>query len=258
MTLTTISLNGTPIEDLGLDIASLEQWHTITDRQYAKVQLPLRRGSKVLTTSQTVSARTLAMRFIVNPTSFTDRATRLDALAAQFNGLVTVTTADAPSRAVYGLLQTMNVTPIGQSFVLPSVYADCSIVCDDPLWYDVDPVVTAITAGTQGSLVMGTGPVRKLVVTVNGAVVNPVVILRDQTATEVQRMTLTGSIAAGKWVEIDCDAYSITLRPDGTNLLQAGWLGVAETFFELRQPFTYTLECSGANLTVEHFRSYET
>jgi hypothetical protein len=69
-------------------------------------------------------------------------------------------------------------------------------------------------------------------------------------------MTLTfGSLTAGEWIEIDCDAYTITSFPGAGDFLST--LGVGETFFELRPPSTFTLECAAAALQVEHFRSYE-
>jgi hypothetical protein len=259
MTLTTLALNGTPIEDLGLEISTLEGWHTIPERSYAKVALPLRRGNRVLTTGHTAAARTFAFRLAVTPSSVTDRSTRLDALAAQFAGLVAVTTADAPSRACYGLLQVMTVVGTGgPSFVLPEVYTDCTVICDDPLYYDLTAMITSITAGTRGALPQGTGPVRRMVVAVEGPCTDPVVILRDQTGAEAQRMTFSGgAVASDRSISIDCDAYTVSLEPDGTNLLQAGWLGASDTFFELRAPFTYTLECAEADLTVTTYRSWE-
>lgn len=259
MTLLTLALNGTNVEDLGLKPATSSGWHTIPQRTYAKLVQPLRRGFRVLSVSQTVAARELALRFISYPSSFTDRQTRMDALAAQFAGTVSITTADAPDRECFGLLQTMPVSSAtGYPFVASyeAVYADCTIVCDDPLFYDTDPLVTAIPAATAVALSMGTGPIRKMVITVDGAVTNPVLILRDQSGVEAQRMTLTGVIGAGQWLTIDCDAYTIT-RSDGLNALQAGWLGTGETFFELRPPFTYTLESATAVLSVSHFRSWE-
>jgi hypothetical protein len=71
-------------------------------------------------------------------------------------------------------------------------------------------------------------------------------------------MTLTGTLAAGESIVIDCDAYTITLEPDGTDLLQAGWLGASETFFELRPPSSYTLGCPQAALAVTFYRAWET
>lgn len=258
MTIQTVALNGTNIEDLGLSFVGMTGWHSITQRSYGKVALPLRRGQRVLSTSHTVAAREFGFQWIITPTDgdWTDRQTKIDSLAAQFTGLVTVTLADAPTRGCYGLLDTLDVNSIGGAYILSGIKVDAKVVCDDPLFYDLTPVVTGITAGIRGAISMGTGPVRRMVVTVNGPVTNPVVILRDQTGTEAQRMTLTGTLGASTWLAIDCDAYTIT-KSDGTNLLQAGWLGVGEAFFELRQPYTYTLACDTADLSVSHYRSYE-
>ena len=254
--LTTIAIDGVPVEDAGLGLCGLGQWHDVTTRTYPTAQQPLRQGLRPVGSGSATEVRALDLRLLVSPTSVTDRQTKLDTLSDRFAGQVEVASADAPNRVCFGLLETMRVTSPWKPFVNMSVYADARIVCHDPLWYDRDPQILWVATGTRVALPMGTGTVRRMVITAHGAATNPVFILRDQTGTEAQRMTLTGAPSSSQWVDADCDRYALTLQSAGTDLFAAGWLSVTETFLELRRPYSYTIECAQANLTVALYRSY--
>ncbi|HEY9466791.1 MAG TPA: hypothetical protein VIR54_27030 [Vicinamibacterales bacterium] len=261
MTLTTVSLNGIAIEDLGLVLCGVDGWHDIPKRTYPTMQVPLIMGARAMASGSVVESRTLPLKFLVRPASFTNRQAQIDALVAQFPGTIEVATVDAPDRVSYGTLRGMTVTTKFAAFANADVTADCQIECDDPLWYDRTPVLTWIPSGTRKWIVMGTGPARRMLIRVQGAATNPVVILRDQTGTEVQRMTLTGAPSSTQWIEINCDAaasggYMITRQPDGEDVIQDDWLGASETFFSLREPYQYTLECAQAALFVSHVRTW--
>ncbi len=259
MTISTVAFNGTNVEALGLDPVDLGGFLSIPKRTYQTVTIPGRPGVRALSTGSTVEPRVLAFKFRVSPTSFADRTTKLDALAAYFNAPVSVTTADSATRAVVGLLEEMPVTPAAfRIYTHTNIHADVRLVCHDPLYYDTSAVATNIPAATPTAISVGTGPVRRIAITI-AACTNPVLILKNQSAVEVQRMTLTGTIPGGSTLVVDCDAFTIIQQAAGTNRLS--WLGATETFFHLRLDngiTGYTLECAQAALTVAHYRSYWT
>ena len=265
MALTTVSLNGVPIEDLGLALSAIAGWHDAPKRTYSAVQLAGTIGQRAVSAGSTVDGRTFQFTFLVRPASFTDRDAQLAALIQRFPGLVEVTTADAPTKVCYGLLDAMPVTSRYKPFVTNEVDAAVSVLCHDPRYWDKDAQLVNIPAGTTVALPQGTATSERLTITVEGATVNPVVlILTDQTGTEVQRMTLTapsGTLGASNWATIYCGpnasqpAKSI-LKSDGTDLYS--WLGETEDFFTLWEGSTYSLSCAQANLLVAVNRAYWT
>jgi len=259
MTLTTFALDGTAIEDLGLSLASLTGLHDAPTRSPALVQPALTYGQRALSIGTTIDLRTIGFRLNLPATSFTNRQALVDAFVARFNAQVELVSADAPTRAAYGVLKSQVGSTPGKLFVNPVYQADIAFICPDPLWYDLNPVVTNVPAATTVALPIGTGPVRRLAITVLGTTTNPIVIiLRDQTGTEVQRMTLTaptGNLGASNWATIDCDRFTL-LKSDGTDLFTAKWLGATESWFHLLPPLTYAIECAQTALRVTHFRSY--
>lgn len=258
--LTTIAIDGTDLETLGLELNSVEALHSVVKRTLPAATLPLVPGQITLGLGVQYDPRRIPLRLNVNPSSFTDRQTKLDAITNQFAGPVAVTRVDSPTRALTARLEQIDVTTPFRVFANAAVYADLALICDDPFYYDTTPVSTSISAGSAGAISMGTGPTHKLTYSI-APCTNPVVILRDQSAVEVQRMTFTGTIPGGKTLDVNCalgpTGYTILQNSGATNRID--WLGSGETFFylELVPGVTgYTLECAQAALTVSHYRSY--
>jgi hypothetical protein len=259
MAIQTVSLNGINIESLSLAGVVFEGWAGVPRGEFGAIEQPLKQGQRPMSSNSKRAPRQVALRLHVAPTSYTDRNERLNEIVELVGGgQVELSTKDAPDKVCYGLLETMDVQSRLQYYYETSVHADLRLICHDPMWYDRDPVLTYVPTGTRVEVTIGTGSLRRIKVSVLGAATNPILILRDQTGTEVQRMTLTGSPSSSQWVEVDCDRYSITRQTDGLDAFQNGWLAATETFFELRTPYRYTIECAQANLVVAHYRSYLT
>lgn len=277
MTLVTLSLNGSALEsDLGLVLVSDTGLRSIAQRTYPTVVLARIQGERIISSRARTAVRTITLRNLVRPTSFTDRTTKLDALAAYANKTVSLILVDAPARAISGRLVQQDVPLVapGKPWVHPEVYLDWQLICHDPYYYDTTPVSTSIAAGgAAASLSMGTADaMRRIVITATspspGPATNPVIILKDQSANEVARMTLTGvlyhtSTATALQpvsIAIDCDAWTLTgTLKNGTTFDAVSWLGATETPFELHLTDTvtgYTLQCAQAALAVSHYRAY--
>lgn len=263
MTLTTLALNGVPIEDLGLSVVSASGIHDLPARTFTAVQPALGYGQRYLAIGTTVDPRQVTFRLNLPATSNTNRQTLVSSLLATFNGLVELSSADAPTLVAYGLVKSVAVASLGKLFVNTPVVGDLVFVSPDALWYDRDPQILNVPAATTMPLPIANASVRRLSITVQGTTTNPiVVIVRDQTGAEIQRMTLTspsGNLGASNWAVIDCDRFTIT-KSDGTDLFQAGWLGATESWFLLTptpSPTTnYSIECAQTALNVAYIRSY--
>jgi len=150
MTIQTIAFNGTNIETYGLGVA-IADWLSIPVRTYQTVKLAGRVGVKPVSYTEDVSPRIITLRLLVRPTSYTDRKTKVDAIAALFNGPVSVTRVESPTLECIGLLEAIPITPhasTGQAFLYPDVFADMRVVCHDPLFYDITATAPATIAAT--------------------------------------------------------------------------------------------------------------
>jgi len=254
MTLRSIALNGLSVEDdLGLYVSALSGFHDIPARTYQTVATPLEPGVRPLSIGSTVDARTPTITFLVPATSFADRAARIDALAGMLNGQVELSSLDAPTRVMYGYLTKSQVTTPYKEFVTPEVNAALSFTAFDPLWYDRDPILTNVPAGSTVALPIGTGPVSRVTITAMGPSTGPrIYLLTDQTGQEVQRMTVSGNLTSSQTETIDCKAGTVVLQ-DGTSLFGNFTPG---GMFQLRPPRSFAISCSAAALRVAHVRTY--
>lgn len=256
MTLISVAINGTPVEDNGWSLTAEEGLRDVSQHNKAIVVVPQKMGQTALETGAQTAPRPVKLGFLIQPTSFTDRATKLDALYAALSGNFTITYVDSPTRQLTGRLIQSQVTSPYKQYVNNPVFVNCDIICDDPLYYDSSSTTLNVTANTFGTVNIGTGDRdRKITISVTTACTNPVIILKDQGGTEVQRMTLTGTIASGHSLTIDCDAKTIV---DGTTDVLS-YLGATEDFFDFRKVPTitsYSIGCVQSALTVVYYRSW--
>ena len=254
MTLHSIALNGLSVEDdLGLYVSAISGFHDFPGRTYQSVTTPLEGGSRPLSIASTVDARKPTVTFLLLASSFTDRQARIDALAGLVNGQVELSLIDAPSRVMYGYMSGATVSSPYKLFVTPEVDAALTFTAFDPLWYERNPTLTNIAAGTAASLPLGTGVVSRITITALGPSTGPrIYILRDQTGAEVQRMTVAGNLSSSQTETIDCKAGTIVDQSGASlfsNLTPGG-------FFQFRPPRSFTLECAAAALRVAHVKTY--
>lgn len=271
MPLTTVAIDGTPIETLGLTVTpfapvGFDGWASVPKWTYQKVQIPTRPGMRVVSSGSSTDVRTMGLSLVVSPSgqmpaAFVDRAAKLDWVLSRIGeGLHEVTTIDAPGRVSYCLVEGMQVSSRLQWFQEPSVRADIQLVANDPLWYDAEPVVTVVPAGQRKTLPVGTALTLRIVIEVLGAYTGPaVVIVRDHTGAEVQRNTLAGNLTSSELLSIDCDAGTLTKFSSGVATdVFSSTLGVTETWIRLLAGSGYTIECAQAPLVVRHYRAWWT
>ncbi|HXE82065.1 MAG TPA: hypothetical protein VN513_01890 [Gemmatimonadales bacterium] len=268
MTIQSVALNGVPIEDLGLGLSGISAWKDATKRTYQTAALAGGIGQVAISAGSQIDGRQFQLTFAVRPASFADRDAQLAALVARFPGLIEVSTIDAPTHVCYGLLESIPVTSPYKAFVTGDVSAAVAITCADPRYFDRDAQLVNIPAGTTVALPSSPATTQRLIITVQGATTNPIVlILTDQTGAEVQRMTLTapsGTLGASNWLTIYCgknesQPAKTIIKSDGTDLYS--WLGSTEDFFTLWESGAgtqYSLSCAQASLVVAMQRAYWT
>lgn len=75
----------------------------------------------------------------------------------------------------------------------------------DPFWYGASVNPSVPVAGATVTNV-GTAPVRKMVVRLNGPLTNPQLV--NQSTSPVTALSYVGTIAGGNWVDLDTDNYT--------------------------------------------------
>jgi hypothetical protein len=258
MTFQTIAIDDIPAEDLNLAPVALDQWHSVPQQIYNTVDIPLYPGQRVTGIGSHFAPRRFPLKFLFQPASFAARDAALTSLVSRFAGQVQITTRDNPNKVLFAYLEQMPVTAPYNAFVEPFAVADIQLVAFDPLWYDKYPVVGSAAAGASIALAMGSAAVRRLLVHIIGAVTNPVIILYDQTGTEIQRMTFTIVLGANDYLSVDMDRGTIVKSVNGVLSDAFATWATQEAFLQLRPPYSYTLTCSGAALFTYHHRSYKT
>lgn len=261
MSIATVTLNGTPVENYGLQLSDLTGWLDVAPRDFAPVTAPVRPGQIPLSTGSSMQPRSLGLKFYVQPSSLKDRRDKLSALFAQLSGQLEISTIEDPTKVCYGYLTGAQTSSPFRPLLSPEVYSDVALTCFDPLWYDREPqMYGSPSSGTRVVLPIGSAPIRRLRYIISGAggvATNPVVILRSANGAERQRMTLTVGIGTNDYVVIDCDAYTITKFTAGVPSAALSALASTESFFVIDDAgASMTLETSLGTLDVHYWRAY--
>lgn len=238
MSLTTIAVNGVPVEDYGVEPIRYERWLAPPARRYSAVSLVGRVGAAPSTRGSSYEPRALVLG--VRPTTAT--ATSLmagrDALGAWYaacQGLLEIESIDRPGRVCYGLFEGAEDSPFGLTLVSPQVDAVGRITCYDPLWYDRQPTVVGVAEDTRLTVPVGTAPGRYRFAIV-GAATAPTVTLRTRAGAVIETM------------RFDQDSFALA----STDVLTVDWLasspvqkvssGVASDVFDALNPDDSFLE----------------
>lgn len=213
-------INGRPLTDLVYQVLvldghlapSLPRPGTVTVSQSAP-----RVGSTV-----TVDPRRITVGLDVRPTSLVDRQAVMDSLKRRLQReMLEVQTDDLPGRVVWAVCDSVTVEFYTGAYANPVVYVGLAFTAPDPARVDVDPLVYGIgTART--ACPVGTEAVapRLWLYGASPSVVDPVVLVRDHTGTEVMRLTLTGTLATNDAIEIDAARQTVDRYVSG--VLQTG------------------------------------
>lgn len=258
MPITTFSLDGTNLEDYGLVVTDARGWLSFPQRDLKMVGLAQRDGRKVLTTISPVAPRTLGLGFRLEPSSLSDRRTKLNALFKALRGRIEIKSVEDSTKSIFGYLQEAPVSTFGsRPLTLPQVKTDLQLVCPDPYWYDSSAqTLTLASAGVDYALSMGdsSAVTRRISVKINGTFTSPVtVVLKTSGGVEISRMTLALAKTSPAYVTIDCDAYTIV---DSSSVDQIATLTSTHDFFKFDPSTAGKMTVDKGDAVVTYYRAY--
>jgi hypothetical protein len=221
-------LNGRTITDLVYQILVLDG-HVAPSLLRAAV-VSLAQAGGTFGSVVTVDPRRITVGLDVRPTSLADRQAIMDSLKRRLHrGVLELVTDDLPGRVLPVVCDGVAVEFYTGAYANPAVYVQVTFTAPDPSRVDVEPLVYGLTTA-RTACPIGTDSVapRLWLYGASTPVVNPVVIVRDHTGTEVMRLTLTGSLGANDALAIDgatqqIDRFAIGVLQTGTNS-GLGWL----------------------------------
>jgi hypothetical protein len=213
-------LNGRPLTDLVYHILLLDG-HLAPSLPVSSV-VTLAQGGGTHGSAVTVDPRRITVGLDVRPTTLPDRQAVMDSLKRRLSrGLLEIETDDLPGRVVRATCTAVGVEFYTGAYANPVVYVSVQFIAPDPARIDVEPLVYGLsTARTRCPI--GTDTVAPRVWLFGGSpsVVNPVVLVRNQTGAEVMRLTLTGTLATNDALVIDAAAQTLDRYVAG--VLQTG------------------------------------
>lgn len=264
MAVTTIGINGVPVESYGLLVTSIDGWLNGPSYQHRTAQVIGRLGARMVTPGIGSDVRTISLEGYLQPSSLADRRTKLDALHRALTGRLSVTTSDNLTRECFAHLTNLGVKPVaGELWTgAPEAMVRVQLTCVDPLWYDVTPqsISAAAVATPVAFDTSGAAPYRRLKIILQGGVTNPTLTLKRATGATLATMRFTGVLTSAEYLEIDCDPDVATIKKwsGGTATDAMSWLNAADTFFAVDPLDVPTLEVSGTGATfiAYYFRAY--
>lgn len=196
--------NDRPITDFNFRVTSFDWLHTAS-RSLPTVGFVGRGGADFVEQGTALLPRVIPLSLNVRPATLAQRRTWYDALWAALEGEIEIRVADDPTRVLYGMLQegTGGVAP--PAFIEPGADPVLSIVCANPAWTDrYAQLLVAANANQPKTVPCGTAPHGGRIWVRDGASSRTVSVLNFRGET-VCSMTLTGSLSANHYLEIDCD-----------------------------------------------------
>jgi phage-related protein len=190
---------------------------TITERAV----LPIANAPGVFGNGVTVRERLVSIILDVRSTAPVDRAATIDNLARRLKGLLLLRTDDQPDREVYCTCSNIEVALYSGAYALGTVSVTITLRAIDPTRYEREARIYALTTA-RTVLPVGTVPSAPVVYVygANPSVTDPQLILRNASGDEIQRLTLTGTLATNDALVVDCARQTIALYVAG--VLQTG------------------------------------
>ncbi|MEA3247820.1 MAG: hypothetical protein U9Q74_16845 [Gemmatimonadota bacterium] len=261
MALTTFSLNGVPLENYNLTVKDpAEGWLTIPKRNFRTVPLVMRDGVKILSPASTSDPRMLRLNYEFRPSSFQDRRDKLNNLFRSLYGRQEIISVEDATKLCYGYLVSGEPNFATSGLAIPYLRGNLGLLCPDPLWYDVTPQSVAINAvNTPTTLPMGyaSARMRRILLRLNGSWSSPITaILKNAAGDELQRMTIAVSATGSEYVDIDCDAFTITKYSGGSGTDQLNALTSTHDFLAIDPQDNPTLEIDKGTAVVYYYRAY--
>lgn len=216
----SVFLDDRPLTDTVRDVMTVDG--ALAPAVEVRTTQPLANAASVLGTGVSVASRTITVGLDVWPTTLPDRVTAMDTLKRRIGGLRLFRMTDAPTREMYVVLAGVQVEfyHISQ----PRCFVEVQFTAADPTRYEREMRAIALSTARSEALV-GTVPSAPVIYLYGASpsVVNPVVILRNDSGDESHRLTLTGTLATNDALVIDCARQNIDRYVAG--VLQTGTSG---------------------------------
>lgn len=259
MTLTTVAVNGVPLESYGLQPIELEGWLAPPMPKYATSALVGRVGSVPSTRGMTWEPRVLSLGVRAVAGSIAASRSALNDWYRVTRGLLEVEVIDGTGKVCYGLFEGATQNTPGVKLLHPDLEVIGQIVCHDPVWYDRSPTMASGAATERVALPVGSidGRWRLLVV---GAATNPTLTLRDRTGTAISSMRFTTTLAADDalLVASDLGTGGIVRYTAGGASDAFATLNVDDFLLSIDPLDDPTVETSVGSLIVTSWRGYMT
>lgn len=217
------TINGRSLDDLIWQALSFEGG--VAPAVVARETIETAYGAPVVTTRARLLASSLLLTLDIRPDLLTDRPADIDAIRRRLAGVLEITRDDAPARAWYAELADAKATIPAGNLVNPVTILDLTFRLPDPRRHDVETQSRTLSA-TPTAIPTGTGTSTPRIVLFGDAtpVVDSVIVLRSPTGAELSRLTLTGSLGANTWLDVDCTSEWLHLVSSGTRAPALYWL----------------------------------
>jgi len=198
--------------------------------------LATRDGQRVLSQGSKTDPRVINLSLRVSPSSLGDRRTKLNTLLAALSGKIEIVAVDDATKLCYGYLVSGETTfPHGPGLATLTAQHDVSLVCFDPLWYDVTPQVVGLAAtGTPYSIPQGSASMRRWQVYVYGAASSPwTLTMKNAAGDTLASMTVATALSSSEYAIVDGDSFTITKFSGGVSSDITSTLSATHDFFRL-------------------------
>lgn len=216
--MTAIYLNDYNPRRLGYVVERVEGWADVAALQPTAQDVPGRAGELALTGALgTMSPRTVTVYGTLLAASAAALvAARRDLIERASRGLIELRTVDAPDVMHQGILTGLVTAAYDRQFRAVGRKGErvtLTFTCLDPRAYSTAPTVVAL-ATTRAPCPLGSAPVAPLV-RIFGAATNPVLTYRGISGVVRQSLGFTLTLAAADFLEIDCEAKTVTKSVSG-------------------------------------------
>lgn len=263
MPVTTVAINGTNVELLGLSPGNLGGWLNGPAFEHLTSPVVGRYGLSVTGANVAAAPRDITFSAYLAGSTLADRRAKLTALAKTLTGRLEITVADETTRSIFGYLARMPVRTIGPGLLAeqPVAVVDVVIRCFDPVWYATTATTmsTAVPSTPLSFSTDGSAPYRRTQLTLNGAMSGEVTItLKTGGGATTALLRLTGTLTGSEYVVIDLDpdVATVTRWSAGVGTDVISWLNSADGIgaFVVDPMDSPTVEFSGtaASLAVSY------
>jgi hypothetical protein len=260
--LTGVYLNEYDLTRLGFHLEAGEGARSLPGQQWVAAGAPGRAGRILLDGRPGIQPRLLTLRGTVVADTQAALEANVDALKTRFLANVLELRLPAqPARVLVARTLGFTESPRAPQFSGLSIVLTITLEALDPHWVDRDPVVLYGATAERVRCLLGNQPVAP-VLRILGAAVNPVLTYRNAAGDAKATLTITLTLAAGDYLEIDCDAKTITKSVSGTpsnglSTLTAGdFLTLTPEDGDPIGSAWPTLEVSAGTLQVTYLRRY--